>query len=318
MHEIEQNLHFFSENPSPKFDKSLLGLNLNASFDSNFKKVKNLNKLFETASRISLEFKHDQRCLRQEVFPLENRLVKMYFTSNRSIVFESFALDGKLIKSDEPVKYVSSFPIQSVYGNRFVVGFTSFNKFSVHLYDSDLNLIQAMEYSNLVESIYMNETNIVLFFENRVNECCEVYDLNMNLLSSFGQNLYKENAFYMPKSVINNYQDSKFCFKFNSKIFGLTTDRVYLSNYNNVYVLCRNTGKELRKMELSGYRPYFMMDTQGNVLLVNSLDKRIAIFSSELEFLAESFFNDELDCVHVNHKNKLHFVDTEKKSIIVI
>ena len=320
MDELKSNMHFFSES-APQFKNSFLGYNVNPNFDVNFKKVKNLTQLLDKAieeNKVCLEIKFTQSSLRQEVFPLDDRLVKMYFTSNRTIVLESFDLKGRLIKTLEAVKEISSFPIHSAYGKHFVVGFTSIQRFNVNIYDSDLNLIQAKSNLNLIESILINEKNIVLFYENKPNECCQVYDLNMKLLSSFGQNVDKDEAFYLPKSIINNYEHSKFCFKFNSFVFGLSEKYIYLGNYNYVYMLNRKSGKEVKKLELSGHRPNLFLDAQGNVIRVNTLEKRITIFNSELEFLVENLYNDDFVCVHVNRENKLHFLDHDKKNLVIV
>ena len=321
LRDLKHNAHFLSQHSSLEFDKSLLGLNLNPSFDANFKKVKHIGHLLSEvpeANKVSLKINFTQSSLRQEVFPLNDRLVKMYFTSNRTIVLESFDLAGNLIKSDESIKDISSFPIHSAHGLYFVVGFTCVQRFCVHLYDSDLNLIQSKKNLHLIESIFLNEKNMLFFYENRANECCQVYDLDMKLLSRFGQNLNKEEAFYMPKSIITNYEHSKFCFKFNSSVFGLTEKRIYLSNYNIIYILDRKSGKELKRLELSGFRPNLMLDTQGNILKVNTLEKRIAIFNADLEFLAESVYSDDFVCVNVNRENRLHFLDAEKNNLVIV
>ena len=72
----------------------------------------------------------------------------------------------------------------------------------VRLYDTDLNLIKSLNKHSSIESIYMNEKYIVLTFTHQINKCCEVYDLNLNELFSFGQQTNVEKGFYMEKSQI--------------------------------------------------------------------------------------------------------------------
>jgi hypothetical protein len=318
--DLNKNLYHFSEN-STNIDNSLLGHNLNSRFDANYKKIVKLDELFKTAddaSKIKLGCLFNELSTRKEIFSFENKYVKMYFTCKRTILFEEFDLCGKLIKTVEHFEDISSFPTSSAYGNYLLIGFSSSHVNYVHLLDSDLKVVRTKKIRNLAESCYLNDKNIVLFYENRVNDCCDLFDCQLNLITSFGQQTNEEQPFYMKKSIVCNPEEKRFGFKLNPKIFGMNDNYLYMSNYNKVSIMNRLTGKEVKKIDLCGFRPYFLMDLQNNILQVNTLEKRLAIYNSELELLAENVYDDEYDCVHINPENKLVFLGTEKKSLIVV
>ena len=93
LHELNNNLCFLSEN-TDKFESSLLGHNLNPSFDKNFTRITDLKKTFENLSdssnNVKLSIQFEELALRQEVFSLTSCYIKMYFTRERAITFESF------------------------------------------------------------------------------------------------------------------------------------------------------------------------------------------------------------------------------------
>ena len=107
-------------------------------------------------------------------------------------------------------------------------------------------------------------------------------------------------------------------FKVNPKIYGFTDKHIYLCNYNKMTIMCRQTGKIVKSMNLLGNRPYFMLDAQENIIQVNTLGKKITLFNSNLDFLVESLYSDDLDIVLVTKENKLAFVDVQKLYIIFI
>ena len=107
-------------------------------------------------------------------------------------------------------------------------------------------------------------------------------------------------------------------FKLNPKIFGINDKYIYLCNFNKMSIMSRQTGKIVRSLNLIGNRPYFLLDLQSNVIQVNTLGKKIALYNSDLELLIESIYEDHLDTIYITKENKLAFVDVEKKSIIYI
>ena len=101
---------------------------------------------------------------------------------------------------------MSSFPISAGFGQYFVVCFTSQNtegNHNIRLYDMNLNLVKSITKFTSIESVFMNESYIILFYAHKTNECCQVYDSKLNELFSFGQQTNKENPFFMEKSILN-------------------------------------------------------------------------------------------------------------------
>lgn len=317
--ELNKNIIYFSES-STKFEKSILGFNLNSLFDRNFLKIANLKQNFENISnsrKVHFETKCDDSALRKEVFALENNYIVFYFTCKRTIVLESFDFQGKLIKSSEPFSSLTSFPVSSRFGNHFVLSFSTSGTHSVHLLDSDLNEVCSMITKNYVESLYLNTTHLLVTYD-RNKGCVELYNFDFKKLDCFGQNTNSELEFYLEKSVGPSEKNKKFGQKCNPSIFGMTDKYFYMNNCNKVSILDRASGKEVKKIELKGYRPYFMMDMQQNIIEVNILEKRIAIYTSFLDILAESIYNDEYEYVYVTPANNLMFLDVEKKNLSLI
>ena len=118
---------------------------------------------------------------------------------------------------------------------------------------------------------------------------------------------------------ISKRHEQKLCnFKLNPHIFGFTSTHIYLCNYNKVFIMCRNTGLVVKCMELSGNRPYFLLDKQNNIILVDKLDKRVQLLNSNLESLIENIYSDDLDSVFLLQNNRLALVDTEKKYVVFV
>jgi hypothetical protein len=326
MHTMNKNMLYFSES-SIQFEKSLLGQNLNSRFDKNLAKIKGLKEVFANlsdANKVDLSIKFEGMALRKKIFPLVSKYVASFFTCKRTIVLESFDLHGKFIKSTEVFSKINSFPVSSYFGDHFVLSFSSSSGYSVHLFDSDLNQVCSMAKKNIIESVYLNATHLlVTYCENRskhLSQLNELYDYKFNLVNSFGQNIDANIGFYFEKSSGVNQKDKFRKSKCFARVFGMTEKYLYISNSNKVAVLDRLTGRELKKVELKGYRPYFIMDLQHNILEVNILEKRIGIYNSNLEFLGENVYNDEYEYVLVSHTpdNHLLFLDLEKKKLALI
>ena len=170
---------------------------------------------------------------------------------------------------------------------------------------------------NYVESLYLNTTHLLVTYD-RNKGCVELYNFDFKKLDCFGQNTNSELEFYLEKSVGPSEKNKKFGQKCNPSIFGMTDNYFYMNNCNKVSILDRASGKEVKKIELKGYRPYFMMDMQQNIIEVNILEKRIAIYTSFLDILAENIYNDEYEYVYVTPANNLMFLDVEKKNLSLI
>jgi hypothetical protein len=323
MHNMNKNMLYFSES-SIQFEKSLLGQNLNSLFDKNLAKIKGLKECFANLSdvnKVNLSIKFEDLALRRKIFPLVKIYVLQILTCKRTIVLESFDLHGKFIKSTEVFSKINSFPISSYFGDHFVLSFSSSNDYSVHLFDSDLNQVCSMIKKNRVESVYLNATHLLVTYGEifKQKDFNELYDYEFKLLNSFGQNIYPNIGFYMENSLAIIREKWKTMeSKYYPRVFGMTEKYLYMSNHNMVAVLDRATGKELKKAELKGYRPYFIMDLQQNVLEINILEKRIGIYNSTLEFLGENVYNEEYEYVLVSPANNLIFIDLERKKLALI
>ena len=313
--ELKKNLWYFSES-NVKFENSFLGHNLNAAFDQIYHKIRNLD--INTAEKVVLSIQFNDLSLRQEIFLLGDKIVKMFFTTNQSIHFESYDLKGKRLKTLLTCKGISSFPVSHSYGANFVVTFSGAHSHWVHLYDSELNLLQCMEKSKSIECVFMDASNIVLLYGNNAGECCQVYNYAFNHLHSFGQQLDSGAPFFMEKSVFSKYEVKKFYQRVNTKIFGYTSKYIYLYNYNKVIVMDRQTGHIAKQFPTVSTRPYYMLDAQGNVIQVDTLEKKLTVFNAEFEFLCENVYNDEFEHVSVTKDNVLVFNETEKAYLVFV
>jgi hypothetical protein len=82
--------------------------------------------------------------------------------------------------------------------------------------------------------------------------------------------------------------------------------------------MCRKKGIIVKSMDLHGSRPYFLLDSQKNIIQVNSQAKKIALYNQDFELLIENVYSDNLDTVHINKQGQMAFADMEKKMIIYI
>ena len=329
--ESKRSLWYFADN-IVNVNDSLLGYLLSSKLDKNFIRIKNLTALLGSdanALKVNISSESTHAILRQEVYPLsKDRIVKIYFTTSRCLYFEMFdTATGACVNTLNAYKNLSSFPISHAYGNHFCVCFTSkdseqhyydMNTNFIRLYDTDFNLIKSLQRFTSIESIYMNENYVMIFYSHKVEGCCEVYDYKMNALFSFGQQSNPTAPFYMEKSSLTMKQQMILNYKLNPKVFGFTDIRVYLCNYNKVFIMCRKTGMLLKSLCLHGSRPYFLLDSQNNIIVVNSLAKKIALYNNDLEMVIESVYNDNLDTVHINKHDQMAFVDMEKKTVVYI
>jgi hypothetical protein len=330
MHELKKNCWYFAEN-TMKLDNSLLGYNLNHNLDKSFYKFRNLKTLISQSSPINLLTQFQHSILRQEVLPLsKERIVKIYFTTNRTLHFEVFDSSGNLIKSLNAFENLSSFPISYGYGQHFLVCFTAkssnndvhnfFDMSSnfIQLYDSNLNLIKSITQFSSIESVYMNNSSIFLFYSHKKDACCSIYDYKLNEMNTFGQQTNDKAAFYMEKSNLNWREQMSMNFKVNPKLFGYDESNVYICNFNKMSIMSRKSGEIVNSMALLGSRPYFLLDSQSNIIQVNNLSKKLTLYNTDLEVLNKTTYDDTLDNVYVTKDNQIAFVDLEKKYVIFI
>jgi hypothetical protein len=93
---------------------------------------------------------------------------------------------------------------------------------------------------------------------------------------------------------------------------------VYLSNFNKITIISRHTGNKLRSINLIERHPYFILDSQNNIIQVCTHEGKIKLYNSDLEFLNESLYENEFDTVEMTNKNELAFVDLKNNSITYV
>jgi hypothetical protein len=114
---------------------------------------------------------------------------------------------------------LTSFPISAGFGQSFVVGFMkndneichSKSIYFIHLFDINLNLMKSIWKIKMIESVFMNESNIITSYLNNTNECCQVYDCKLNELFSFGQKMNEQNPFYLENSIAYKKVNHCYC-----------------------------------------------------------------------------------------------------------
>lgn len=81
-------------------------------------------------------------------------------------------------------------------------------------------------------------------------------------------------------------------------VFGLTDEHVYFYNHVEMSVMCRESGDLVERQPIiSGDKPYFMLDSQHNVIRVNKASRRVCLFSIKHDFVIEAEFTDDFDAV---------------------
>lgn len=225
-----------------KNDKSMIGFILNKSLDRNYSKIKNLSSLLANQEPKKIYFVSDTNyadmAIRQHVLPMtRNRIVKVYFTTKRCLYLESFDSQGNCLKSMLAFENLSSFPICYGYGDYFCLSFTAKNYNYVSIFDSnqtylllfnsDLVCLKKINKFTSIESLYMNEKNIFLFYAHKTTSCCEILDYDLNELESFGQQNDPDKEFYMERTNIAWKEQSASGLKNNPRIFGYTDSSIY-------------------------------------------------------------------------------------------
>jgi len=80
----------------------------------------------------------------------------------------------------------------------------------------------------------------------------------------------------------------------------------------------REHGKVVRTLDLDGYRPYFLLDKQNNIIRVDSLSKNISLLNFNLDVLIQNEYSDYLEDVFITKGNKLAFICVDKTFVIYV
>ena len=335
---INQKLYYFSDNNLMPFESSWIGHVVSKELDTNFKKIKSLKSIMKTQENqnnkqslkvtFSLKDAFSENSIRQNVIPLSmNRILKVYFTVRRSIFLELYDSTGQCINQLNAFENLSSFPISCGFGNYFVLSFTSktnssaffeTNQSFILLYDIDFNLVKQLKKFSSVESVFMNDKYIILSYAHRAHACCSLFDYNLDEIESFGQQLNPERPFYMEKVVLSVKEQINSNLKSNPKIFGLTNENIYFQNLSRMIIMCRQKGEIKTESLINGDSPYFLLDSQNNILRINNISKRIALINYEFGYDLQNVYSDYLDEVCLTADNNLAFVDKYKESVLFI
>lgn len=340
---VTQSMSYFSENSSqlaqlyPNLDQegihnNVLGHVLSKNSDNNYVKVKNLNAILTDETRhvrvkLDIKEKANNEILRLNVIPLSrNQILVCYFTHKRSLFFEMYDGQGKLVNSVHAYDNLCSFPVYQGYGNHFVVTFTSktsgtsfyeSNSTYILLYDANLTLIKMIKRFSSIESIYMNEKYVCLFYVHRSHSCCTLFDYQLNELNSFGQQTESTHSFYMEKSQPTCLKD-QYKTKINPHLFGLTDNRIYLYNMQKMIEMNRHTGAIVSELKLTGDPSYFLLDDHHNIIQVQTASKRVVLKNHKYDLVVRASYPDSLDEVFLMRDNELAFVCKNKESVVFI
>lgn len=267
--------------------------------------------------------------IRQHVLPLSrNKILKIYFTTKRTLHVESFDSKGNFINSVVAFEHLSSFPISYAYGEYFCLSFTAKTQINFSIYDSnqtyvlllnsDLKCLKQISKYTSVESLFMNEKNVFIFYAHKTSACCEILDYDLNELETFGQQTDPERPFYMEKTNLAWKEQTSAGVKNNPKIFGFTDKFIYLFNIKQMFLIDRKTGKVLKTLDSNGDPAYYLLDSQSNILKVNSLCKRISLFNFEQEVFIQNKYSNCLDDVYLTNDDYLAFVDKNKEFVVFV
>lgn len=325
--ELKSKSWYFLENSSI-LDKSLLGYNFNNSLDKNYYKIKNLRNLLNDENKriqVCLRSEFTQVKLRHYVIPMtRNRFLNCYFTKSKSIYLELFDQSGNSIKLVHAAESVTYFPIYSCTGKYFVLGYLSrasdvFGDATINfisLYDSELNLIKTVRERSSIESIYMNDSRIVCSFGHRTYECCKVFDLELNHVESFGQQNDEQKEFYLERTEVSAAQFAKE--KYNPVIFGINEEKIYFYTKKTMTIMCKKTGSILNSFEKSNEKSFFLLDSQSNVIEINTYGNYIKMHNFHVDMNVNSTYDVNYENVCLIEDQYFAFVSANKENIVVV
>ncbi len=325
--ELKTKSWYFLEN-STSLDKSLLGYNFNNTLDKNYYKIKNLCCLINDPLKsiyITLRTQFNQVKLRHYVIPMtRNRILSCYFTKSKSIYLELFDQAGNSIKLIQVAESVTYFPIYSNTGKYFVLGYLSrtsdiFGDATINfiaLYDHELNLIRTVKERSSIESIFMNDSRIICSFGHRSYECCKVFDTELNHVESFGQQTENDKPFYLERTEVSAAQFAKE--KYNPVIFGYNEEKIFFYNKKSMTVMCKKNGCVLNSFEKSNERSFFILDSQSNVIEINTYGNRVKLHNFHVNMSVDSTYDINYENVCLIEDQYFAFVYSNKENITIV
>jgi len=318
--EIKSKSWYFVENSSI-VDKSLLGYNLNNSFDKNYYKIKDLRSLLNDVNKriqVNLRSGFNQDKLRHYVIPISrNRFINCYYVwSSKSIYLELFDQAGNSIKLVHAAKPAIYFPIYSSNGKYFVLSYNASNfETLILLYDSELNLIKSISETLSIESIFMNDSQIVCS-STFGSKCFKVFDLELNHKESFGQQTDEQKEFYFEKTTLEAAKFGRE--KSIPIIFGLNKDIIFFFTKKAITFMCKKTGMILKKAEKSNENSFFLLDFQSNMIEIDTYGNSIKLYNSQVDMNANSTYDVNYDKVCIIEDQYFAFVSADKQNIVIV
>ena len=322
---LKQNLYTFEENNLK--ENGLLGNVMKKVDNKNFFKIKNLqdpiNKNQSFKIKLNGQDNLSESSIRQYLYPLSrNKIVKIYFSLKRDITLELFDQNGRSIKRIKVLDNLSSFPVVCSYDKFICISVTGnvqnqdafFSRFSyLILYDWDLNCIKKEKKTSMIESIYMNENNLFLTYSHRNTDICEILNYNLEPVGSFGQQVNKDDAFFLEKNESiyrNSHRELNF-----PRIFGSCDQYFYLFDKSHLIKMARKTGLTENIIDLNGESCNFLLDKQQNIIKVSSLAKQISFLNFKDDITITSNFSYNFDDVFISSDDYLVFCDTNKEYV---
>lgn len=329
LEEIKKKSWYFVENTTG-VDKSLLGLNFNSEIDKNYFKIKNINSLIKTQNhQLNLKSKFNEYKLRSFIVPINRkRFLICYFTKSKGIYLELFDSSGESVKVVLVEECATYYPLIASHNDYFVLHYTSkpdhkhmyetYDDSStgyLSVYDADMNLLRTIVEKTVIESIFINKSRVVCLFAHKSHECCKMFDLELNFIGSFGQQIDSSQPFYIEKIDTNLKYFSKE--KMNPTIFGVGEDYVYLYDKKSMTLMSRHTGRVEKLVGKMNEKSYFVLDSQSNVIEINPKANHIRLHNFHLDLIVDSMYEEAFEYVHLIEDQYLAFVSNKDTIKIV-
>ena len=314
--QVKRHLSYFNANTEVSDCKSL-GVILQKPLELKYSKVKNLCTDLQNPNKsykIQLESSNQESVLRRYTICMNRSMsVIIYFTTKKSITMELFGEHGQLVKHtllEEDVKY---YPIISNNTDNLLLSYISADNYTkIILLDSNLNIIKRAKCFNLIESIYMNKSNIVCTIANKKTNSCIIYDLQLNVLSSFGQQTNPSGPYYIEK-IHQEHNDLKV--KTRPLICGLTDKKIYIHNKSEMSVISRSDGNLISTQKKKSENSFLILDEQENITEIEPFYKEISFTNSFQDIQVESRYDLEASNIALIENNFFAFINNSKGTI---
>ena len=304
-----------------KLDKSILGYNLQISV--HFFKIKNLQTLKQQAKLvINLNSNFHLSIIDFRVIAMNNScFIKCYLTSENRVFFELFDQSGIskkivvlkqksiLIPNIVSNSYFCAFSFDSLVDNNNVQHFLS-------IFDCNLNKIKSIREINSIESLYINESILICSYLNASSNCCNVFDLNLTLVTSFGQKFNEYSEFFIRKNDHPFSENGRLLC--NPLIFGYSEEHIYFYNKLCIIIMCSKTGTLLRQIQRTCQTSTLMIDKNSNILEFSLLGNYVKLYNLEKNMCITGNYIGLYSEICFLENKYFAFVSQDKKNIIIV